>query len=329
MGRLLTVLVAVALPACEGVSGPEPTPPLEAARLMAHVDALAHDSMLGRGATSVEERQAAGYVREHFRDLDLDPGVPDYFQTFAVFGDPNRRSQNVLGVLPGEGDLADEWIVVGAHYDHVGFQTVTADSIEVYNGADDNASGTSVMMELARYLAHYFTRGEGGGTDRRSILFQAFGAEEVGLVGSFYFCNHPTIPLSSVAAMLNLDMVGRLRMETLTVIGSPSSPDWPGILAAANDGGLTLAYEQKFISGSDHYCFYQAGRPVAFLFTGLHEQYHTPDDDPPLINAQGMLAVANLALGMVVDLATRPEGPAPVPVPTAAAERPEADATHF
>lgn len=294
---------------CDSVNGPVTTPSITADRLMQHVRTLAHDSMLGRRAGSPQERLAAAYVRDALREFGLDAGVDGYFQDFSLPGEPLVHSQNVIGVLPGQGPLAQQWIVVGAHYDHLGAVQVSADSMVVFNGADDNASGTSVMLELARYLSHYFTRGEGSGVDRRSMIFQAFGAEEQGLVGSNYFCNAPTVPISDIAAMVNLDMVGRMQADNLTVIGTGSSDQWPGMLQAANDDSLTLIPNDKYLGGSDQYCFYMAGTPVEFFFTGLHEQYHTPDDDPPLLNPQGMVAVAHVALNLLRDLVTRAERP--------------------
>ena len=133
-------------------------------------------------------------------------------------------SQNVLGVIPGQGSLSGQWVILGAHYDHVGFTQVTPDSIVIYNGADDNASGTSLLLELARYLGHYFTQGVARSLDRRSLMFQAFGAEEVGLRGSRYFVDNPTVSIDSIAAMVNLDMIGRMRANRVTAHGAAR---WP------------------------------------------------------------------------------------------------------
>lgn len=279
--------------------------------ILSHLTVLAADSLNGRRAGSDFERQAADYIRQQFQGIGLDAGAPNYFQTFdinfAVDGQTGLTSQNVMGVLPGEGSLAGQWVVVGAHYDHLGVVQVSADSFIVYNGADDNASGTSLMLDLARSLTDLFARTPAGASGRRSILFQAYGSEEVGLIGSIYFCGQPTVAIDSIVAMVNLDMVGRLRDDILIMIGTSSSTGWAAALENANVHSLTLTYEDRFLANSDQYCFYQNSRPVAFLHTGLHPDYHTPFDDFRLINLAGMLKVGDLAGELVVDLTSRPD----------------------
>jgi hypothetical protein len=307
-GALLAVMQLVA---CAESSAPQPTPPLEQAAFFVHLNFLADDSLYGRGAGTPSEWRAAEYVRDAFAAAGLDPGVPGFLQTFPI-GDrgqsPNAgaQSQNVVGILPGSGGLADEWVVVGAHYDHVGWRQIAPDSIEVFNGADDNGSGTALLIELARYATHFFMRGEGAATSRRSIMFQAYGAEEIGLVGSDYFCATATVPLDDVAAMVNLDMVGRLRDDKLTLTGASLSTFLPNLLAAANTDGLDLVYDDRYLGASDHRCFYDAGRPVVHFFTGLHPEYHSTRDDADLINGDGMLLVGNLVLRTLVALAAEP-----------------------
>ena len=321
LGSVTAVAVlAVAALACESGAAPERVDAVTAEGLMAHVDYLADDSMYGRPAGWLDELRAADYVRGRFVAAGLEAGAADYLQTFWIGetpppstadpgDDPARPerlwSQNVLGVLEGSGALRDEWIVVGAHYDHLGWYVGPDSSVQVYNGADDNASGTAAVIELSRYLAQLYGTGAVG-PSRRSILFMGFGAEEIGLVGSDYYCAHPTVPLARVAAMVNFDMVGRLRDRFLTVGGTPSASWWVGRLEAANDDGLTLYTDNKYVGRSDHTCFYQAGRPAIHLFTGMHPEYHTPLDDPALINQEGLLQVAELAARLLVDLATAP-----------------------
>ena len=212
----------------------------------------------------------------------------------------------MLAILPGRGSLAGQWIVVGAHYDHLGWRRVAADSILIFNGADDNASGTSLMLELARYLNHHFTQGAGQTGERRSIMFHAYGAEEIGLVGSRYFCQGPTVPLDSVAAMVNLDMVGRLQRNGLTLIGSTTAAFWPDLVLAANTEGLAYNFDDKYMGGSDQWCYYDAGRPVLFFFTGIHSEYHTPFDDTWLIDGEGVVDVGELAARVLIELVTLP-----------------------
>lgn len=316
---------------CGDTAQPITVEPITTGALMAHIAYLADDSLYGRGAGWEDELTAADYVRERFIEAGLASGADDYLQTFWI-GEPQPRSgsaagsaatqdpaqepiraerpwsQNVIGLLAGRGALADEWVVVGAHYDHVGWALAPDSSLVIYNGADDNASGTAVLIEVADHLAALFEREEAG--DRRSLMFMAFGAEELGLEGSRWFCDNPTVPLDRIAAMVNLDMVGRLRDEFLTIGAATSASWWPDVLADANHEGLTLNYDNKYLGGSDHYCFVVAGRPAVHLFTGLHQEYHTPLDDPPLINQQGMLDVAELTVRVVRDLVSRANLPA-------------------
>jgi Zn-dependent M28 family amino/carboxypeptidase len=215
----------------------------------------------------------------------------------------------VLAVLPGSGDLAGQWVLLGAHYDHIGFDQVTEDSIAIFNGADDNASGTALMLEIARYLSHYLTAVAGGNTDHRSIMFQAYGAEEVGLRGSSHFVANPSVPLDSVVGMINLDMVGRLRDDRLIMGGARTSDLWDLLLVELNDDRLDLEYSDAGLTRSDQYPFYELGIPVLFFHTGLHSQYHEPSDDTWLINLDGMVEVGNLALGVLFNTAIGEEPP--------------------
>ena len=271
---------------------------------------LAADSMYGRRAGSEYERDAAEWVRARFIEIGLDPGsATAYMQTFdipfVVDGQAGLISQNVLGVLPGQGSLAGQWVVLGAHYDHVGFTEDGDGSVTVYNGADDNASGTALMLEAARVLSEYAAGDDAVGVDRRSIMFQAYGSEEVGLVGSVHFCGNPTVSMDSVTAMVNLDMVGRLRDATLGLIGLESSALWVDLVSAANKDLLYLVSVDGLMNRSDQYCFFQHGKPVLFLHTGLHDEYHTPQDDVELINGVGMVSVGKLASWVLLDLALR------------------------
>lgn len=320
-------LVLLAVVACGDASVPVTIEPISTGALMEHISYLADDSLYGRAAGWEDEFTAAKYVRDRFVDAGLASGADEYMQEFWIGEQPAHAvtpdgpaaahdqsndgirparlwSQNVIGIVPGQGALADDWVLVGAHYDHVGWSFASDSSLLVYNGADDNASGTAVLLEVARYLSTLYRAGSDGG-DRRSLMFVAFGAEEIGLEGSRWYCANPTVPLDRVAAMINLDMVGRLRDRYLTVGAATSAEWWSERLAAANHDGLTLNIDNKYVGGSDHYCFVVAGRPAVHLFTGLHAEYHTPLDDPPLLNQQGLLQVAELTVRLVRDLATR------------------------
>jgi len=309
--KSMLCLLGIATIGCADSSSPETTPLIAESALLSHIESLADDSMLGRGAGTTQELQAARYVRDAFVSVGLQPGVEDYLQTFPIQDrgqspDAGTWSQNVMAVLPGRGSLAGQWIVVGAHYDHVGWRQVTPDSILIFNGADDNASGTSLMLEVARFLSHHFTEGAGQGGERRSIMFHAYGAEEIGLVGSRHFCQDPTVPLDSVAAMVNLDMVGRLEQNGLSLIGSTTAAFWSDLVSDANTEGLPTNFDDKYMGGSDQWCYHQAGRPVLFFFTGIHNQYHTPFDDTWLIDGEGMVDIGELSARVLLELIVRP-----------------------
>ena len=222
-------------------------------------------------------------------------------------------SQNVLGAIPGQRSLSGQWVILGAHYDHVGFTQVTPDSIVIYNGADDNASGTALLLEVARYLSHYFTQGVARSLDRRSLMFQAYGAEEGGLRGSRYFVNNPTVSMESITAMVNLDMVGRMRANCVTAHGASSSPLWAALLTELNEDNLDLVFPPTMSGRSDHYPFYEKGKPALFLYTGTHDEYHQPDHDVFLINTDGMVKIGNLAIAVLLDLMVRSDPPTFVP----------------
>lgn len=199
------------------------------------------------------------------------------------------ETRNVLGLLPGAGTLADEYVVVGAHYDHLGWGgqgSFKPDVHAIHNGADDNASGVAGMLCAARLLA----REQPAPDNRRSLVFAAFSAEEIGLGGSAWYVEHPPVGSNAAtAAMVNLDMVGRMVGQKLNVLGADSSRAWPALIAAAN----RAVPEMKVVAGgdgygpSDHASFYAAGVPVVHLFTGAHDQYHSPEDDVELLNVAG------------------------------------------
>jgi hypothetical protein len=204
-------------------------------------------------------------------------------------------SENVVGILRGsDPQLRDEWVVVGAHYDHVGrgFGGGLNPRLygEIHNGADDNASGTAALLEVAESFALSEAR------PRRSILFAAFSGEEKGLLGSAAMVAAPPVPKESIVAMVNLDMVGRYRPGRFQVVACETGSTLKGIVDEAAKG-LDLVYEHtnSGLSSSDGLSFYLAKIPTVFFFTGLHDDYHRPGDDWWLINAEGGAKVATLA----------------------------------
>jgi Zn-dependent M28 family amino/carboxypeptidase len=265
MTKRLFLLLACATWACDGGVSPEPSGFFSETALLEHLNFLAADSLYGRGSGSEHELEAAEYIRDQFSSYGLAPGVPGYLQDFTVENHRNNSaltSQNVLAVLPGTGELAGQWVILGAHYDHLGYEVVSEDSLDIYNGADDNASGTSLVLEIARYLSHYFTEGSGGTQDRRSIMFQAYGAEEPGLLGSYYFVDNSTVSLDSIVAMVNLDMVGRMQNDLLVVLGASTATQWDGLLENANDGSVQFEFSNVGLGSSDQYPFLARGTPV-------------------------------------------------------------------
>lgn len=216
----------------------------------------------------------------------------------------DNQARNVVGLLPGRGLAADEYVVVGAHYDHLGYggwASRAPATQAVHPGADDNASGTAAVIEAAHVLA-------GTGGMRRSILFVCFTGEELGLIGSKHFVNHSPVPLSKIVAMVNLDMVGRLRKDTLFVGGAGTSTPLSGILdRAAAGSALTLksAWKSGF-APSDNTSFLLKKIPALFFFTGLHEDYHRPSDTADLINYGGMGRIVDLVARLTAGIAVEP-----------------------
>jgi hypothetical protein len=205
--------------------------------------------------------------------------------------------KNVVAILEGEGPLADETIVVGAHYDHLGMGgagSLAPWTTDIHNGADDNASGTATLLETARRLA------ASGKKPQRRIVFIAFTGEEKGLLGSAHYARQPRFPLENTVAMFNLDMVGRLNENKLQVFGTGTAKEFdPLVEKLCKEYGFTLAKHPGGFGPSDHSTFYARKIPVLHLFTGNHSDYHRPSDDAPKINVEGMRRVADMLVEIV------------------------------
>src|SRR5581483_7164700 len=274
-----------------------------ARRVLADVRWLAADAREGRGAGTLGLAQAERYVAAAFRraGLALAADAP------AVLHTPLAGTvvANVVGFVAGRDPARrGQAVVVGAHYDHLGrggFGALDPDSGgRVHNGADDNASGTAALLEIARRL--------GRRQPARTIVFVAFAAEELGDLGSAYFVSHPLVaPIDSVYAMVNLDMVGRLRADRLLALGAATAREFPALLDSLNAaaGGFELRASGDGWGPSDHASFFAAKRPVLHLFTDLHEDYHRTTDDWDKINAVGLARVAAFAADVVWALAER------------------------
>jgi len=246
------------------------------------------------------------------------------FQKVEVSGEvrfekTTATTRNVLGVVRGEGPLADELLIIGAHYDHLGIRRpmlrrfkegkLVADSTEpqIHNGADDNASGTSGLIEIAKMFAS-------APRPKRSILFVAFTAEETGLQGSKYYAEHPFAPLDKTVVMLNMDMIGRLptTSDSVTVMGAGSAKEFMEILEAAGKiGGLKISPGVDSGGRSDHAVFVRLGIPSMFFFSGIHADYHKPSDKADLINAEGGAKIATIVFETAKALAARDARPTP------------------
>jgi membrane-associated protease RseP (regulator of RpoE activity) len=209
--------------------------------------------------------------------------------------------KNVIAVLEGEGPLADETVVVGAHYDHLGFGgagSFVPDVKEIHNGADDNASGTAALLEVARQLA---ARGE---KLKRRVVFIAFTAEERGLIGSARYMRSPLVPAEATVAMLNMDMVGRLNDEKLIVQGVDTATEFNAIVDRLNEeAGFKITKQPGGFGPSDHSTFYAKKVPVMHFFTGTHKDYHRPSDDADKLNVDGMRRVSKLVADVAAELA--------------------------
>lgn len=216
------------------------------------------------------------------------------------FIEKKRTGHNIIGYLDNG---AASIVVIGAHYDHLGYGEDSNGLYRgpehlIFNGADDNASGVAAVIELARLLKTSSVRSN-------NYLFIAFSGEELGLFGSKYFVDHPTVDLSKVNYMINLDMVGRLKDSThaLNIGGYGSSPAWAEACDKAQDKKyFTFRYDSSGVGPSDHTSFYRKDIPVLFFFTGLHEDYHKPSDDPEKINYQGELQVVRYVFEIVENL---------------------------
>lgn len=229
-------------------------------------------------------------------------------------GPKNAPAWNVVGALPGKGPTADQWVVVGAHYDHLGHGGSTSrapGSTAVHPGADDNASGTAMLLEVARRLA------KRPSAPPRSVAFVAFGAEEIGAVGSRHFVDHAPVPMAAVDAMINADMVGRMRDHALLVDGVGTSGGWPALVSAAATGlGLSITTGAEGFGASDHASFTAKRVPVTFLFTGVHDDYHMPSDTADKIDSAGIELVATLTARLALGVAAQRERLAFVDAPS-------------
>lgn len=266
-----------------------------------HVKFLASDELAGRQPGTEGNDRAAEYILEHMRTAGLEPRGTRRGHFEHPFRAANRVVNNLVGVLPGR-SLKNQYVVVGAHYDHVGrgaYGSRGRRTGEIHNGADDNASGTTGLLELMQAFAQK--------PAKRSIIFIAFNAEEMGLLGSKAWVKKPTVQLSRVNAMVNLDMIGRSSQDYLFVGGLNTGK---GILKLFEREAKPFRFDLELAGGgtgpSDMDPFYRADKPVLFFFTGEHADYHLPEDDADKINAHGEARIVRLAYRMIRKLADGP-----------------------
>jgi hypothetical protein len=304
---LLAMALGVGIPSAGslgGESGPAAAAVavIDAVEAGRHVAALADDALEGREGGSRGGRAAGAYIVEALRGTGLQPAGDEgtYFQRFGTM-------RNILALVPGSDPACErELVVVGAHYDHVGYGTAANSNGPtglIHNGADDNASGVAGVLEIAEVLQAMPTK------PRRPVLLAFWDGEEKGLLGSWHFVRVRPQPLRDLRPVfsVNLDMIGRLRGERVEVYGGRTMLGLRRILAEANrETGLELIIDWDIVDDSDHFPFIESRVPTVMLHTGLHDEYHRPSDDVQLVNTAGVEAVARLALGVVMAVADQP-----------------------
>lgn len=285
-----------------------------------HVRYLASDEMRGRDTPSPELERAASWIAEKFAAAGLEPAGQDggfiQFWPYERSGPTGEDAApatnaavqvpNVAGIVPGsDAARAGEYVILTAHFDHIGLGTPTEDGDSVYNGADDNASGTAALLEIARAFGSLAVR------PARPVLFLATSGEEKGLLGATWFASNPTVFLSDAVAVLNMDMVGRNSADSIGLVGHDYSSLGPLLVRiAAESRHLALSVDtdpapgEDLFTRSDHYPFARTGIPAIAVTSALHEHYHHPDDEAALIDIDKAARVARLIFLAAYELAT-------------------------
>ena len=278
-------------------------------RIYDDVNYLADNKLEGRKTGSKGEQIAADYIANRFKSLKIKAkGTNAYFQAFSfnnpsnphgqvlfdqIENDTMMSSKNVIGYIDNN---VEHTIVIGAHYDHLGYGGEGSLHVgsEIHNGADDNASGTALMLDLSSQLKF--------SNRNNNYLFIAFSGEEMGLLGSNYFVKNPTIDLSSINYMINLDMVGRLKEDkSLAIYGVGTSPIFKQTINS-NNKSFNLIENESGVGPSDHTSFYINDIPVLHFFTGQHSDYHKPSDDADKVNFDGVKEISDYIFSIISDL---------------------------
>ncbi|WP_269236697.1 M20/M25/M40 family metallo-hydrolase [Flavobacterium flavigenum] len=282
-----------------------------------HDKYLSSDKLEGRFPGTKGNNEAAAYIKKYFKKYGLKKFDNNYYQPFKLFvkeGINKMKSdsvwtQNVVGYLEGSDEKRkNEYIVVGAHYDHWGWGGQNSGSkkkeaFAIHNGADDNASGVSALLCILEELSKAKVK------PKRSIIFISFSGEEEGLLGSKYFVSHLPVQKEAVKVMLNMDMVGRLNEEKQIYMGGAGTfPDGVELMKKLGvNSNLNPVVHAGEVGGSDHVSFYKAGISAVGFHTGGHPQYHTPEDDIDLINTEGGALVTQYIYNALVAIANDPE----------------------
>jgi Zn-dependent M28 family amino/carboxypeptidase len=273
---------------------------------------LASDAMGGRGTPSPGLDLAAAYIASEFESMGLRPAGTDFIQRYPLAQGPDApRAPNVIAVLEGsDPTLRDTYIVFSAHMDHLGRGLPDASGDSIYNGADDDASGTAAVLEIAEAFATMRER------PARSVVFLLVSGEELGLLGSQAFIESNVLARDRMVANINIDMIGRNAADTVVAIGKPYSTLGTLIdetAAAHPELGLRVVDDlwpdEQFFFRSDHFNFARAGVPALFFFAGVQEDYHRPSDEVEGIDGDKAARIARLAFLMGVSLAASPEPP--------------------
>jgi hypothetical protein len=280
-------------------------------RLMQHVSFLSSEKLQGRGAGSPGLQLAAEYIAEQFAVAGLEPGGDEdtFFQRFTLEDGPDSSPvelTNVIGILPGgNDDWKDQLVVVSAHYDHLGLgwpDVHAGDQGKAHLGADDNASGVAVMLELARAIAD-------SDKPQRNLVFVAFSGEEAGRVGSKYFVEQPVgFSADGIRGIINLDTVGRMGEKPVSILGTGTAAEWQHIFRGASFvTGVESRNVPESAEASDQMSFIEKGIPGIQIFTSAHADYHRPGDTADKIDAAGLVKVATLTKEAVVYMSGREE----------------------
>ncbi len=276
---------------------------IESKKIQQHIKVLSSDSLEGRGTGTAGEKLALSYIQNQFKLMGLEPkgDGKQFTQKFPFKSGVHATGQegtayNVVGYLDNK---AEYTIIIGAHYDHLGLGqeggSLDANpSGKIHNGADDNASGTAGVIELARYFKNNKIK------EKNNFLFICFSGEELGLYGSKYYTEHPTLDFGKANFMINMDMIGRLDVKNgITVSGSGTTGIWETTLKKLSTPEVPIKTDSSGMGPSDHTSFYLKNMPVLHFFTGSHSDYHKPSDDWDKINYDGESKVLRLIIQLI------------------------------